>query len=413
MFWKNKQKPHPMPAYYNEFKPEAAHMLRQLIRDGLIAAGDVDERSITEVKPDDLKSYTQCHFFAGIGGWSVALRLAMWADDRPVWTGSCPCQPFSSAGKQKGKDDERHLWPVWFRLIRECRPAIVFGEQVAAAIAHGWWDDVADDLESEGYACGAAVLPACSVGKPHKRDRLWFVANAPQPRTSNDYGRLRQRLEGIDGGENSKTSYVGNARQQPSGNESLGFGGEWQHSDTAGFGAETGHRFADTGSLGNTRLQRQAVGEQQTAGFEQSGEGIAVGNSELHGCDGSSQRESLGTGENQGRVLQSERPSASELVANTECKGLERHGGYDRNYGAEGWQEQDGYAREADLHWLICPDGKTRPVKRGISLLAHGIQHRTPILHAFGNAIVPQVAAEFIKAVSEDSVPNKAYLETI
>jgi DNA (cytosine-5)-methyltransferase 1 len=153
--------------------------------------------------------------------------------------------------------------------------------------------------------------------------------------------------------------------------------------------------------LGNTRLQRQAVGEQQTTRIEQSGEGIALGNAELHGCDDGSQRGSVGTGENQGRVLQSERPSASEPVADTECTGLERHGGYDRNYGAEGWQEQDGYAGEADLQWLICPDGKTRPVKRGISLLAHGIQHRTPILHAFGNAIVPQVAAEFIKAVSE------------
>ena len=353
-------------AYYNEFKPEAAHMLRQLIRDGLIAAGDVDERSITEVKADDLKSYTQCHFFAGIGGWSVALRLAMWADERPVWTGSCPCQPFSSAGKQKGKNDERHLWPVWFRLIAECRPAIVFGEQVAAAIAHGWWDDVANDLESEGYACGAAVLPACSVGKPHKRDRLWFV---------------------------------GNARQQPSGNESVGFGGERQHSATAGVGAETGHRFADAGIMGDTRLQRQAVCEQQTAGLEQSGEGIALGNAELYGCDDGSQRGSVGTGENQGRVLQSERPSASEFMANTECTGLERHGGYDRKYGAEGWQEQDGYTGEVDLQWLVCPDFKTRPVKRGISLLAHGIQHRTPILHAFGNAIVPEVAAEFIKAV--------------
>lgn len=316
-------------------------MLRRLIRDGLIAAGDVDERSITEVKADDLKSYTQCHFFAGIGGWSVALRLAMWADDRSVWTGSCPCQPFSSAGKQKGKADERHLWPVWFRLIAECRPAIVFGEQVAAAIAHGWWDDVADDLESEGYACGAAVLPACSVGKPHKRDRLWFV---------------------------------GNTRQQCEGNESVGFGGEWQHCATAGVGAETGHGFADAGSLGNA---------------------------ELHGCDDGSQRGSVGTGENERRVLQSERPSASEFMADTECTGLEGHGGYDRNYGAKGWQEQDGYAGEADLQWLICPDGKTRPVKRGISLLAHGIQHRTPILHAFGNAIVPQVAAEFIKAVGE------------
>lgn len=164
--------------YYNENDPFAAQWLRNLIAAGLIASGDVDERSITEVRADDLKSYTQCHFFAGIGGWSYALRLAGWPDERPVWTGSCPCQPFSSAGNRKGKGDERHLWPVWFNLIRECRPATIFGEQVSSAIAHGWLDDVYQGLEGEGYAVGSAVLPACSVGAPHKRDRLWFVADS-------------------------------------------------------------------------------------------------------------------------------------------------------------------------------------------------------------------------------------------
>jgi DNA (cytosine-5)-methyltransferase 1 len=165
-----------LPAYYNEFDPFAAEWLKKLIDKNLIAKGDVDVRSITEVQPDDLKGYTQCHFFAGIGGWSYALRLAGWDDKRPVWTGSCPCQSFSSAGKQKGKDDARHLWPVWSRLIRECRPATVFGEQVANAITHEWLDEVATDLETENYAFGSAVLPACSVGAPHRRDRLWFVA---------------------------------------------------------------------------------------------------------------------------------------------------------------------------------------------------------------------------------------------
>jgi DNA (cytosine-5)-methyltransferase 1 len=164
-----------MTAFYNEIDPYAADWLRNLIAAGLIAPGVVDQRSIEEINPDELQQYTQCHFFAGIGGWSYALRLAGWPDDRPVWTGSCPCQPFSSAGKQKGKADERHLWPVWFRLISQCRPGVVFGEQVSSAIAHGWWDEVATDLEAQGYACGAAVLPACSVGAPHRRDRLWFV----------------------------------------------------------------------------------------------------------------------------------------------------------------------------------------------------------------------------------------------
>ena len=153
-----------MTAYYNEIDSYAAQWLRNLIAAGLIAPGDVDERSIVDVRPDDLRGYTQAHFFAGIGGWSHALRLAGWPDDRPVWTGSCPCQPFSAAGKGEAADDERHLWPAWVSLIRKCRPAIVFGEQVEAAIGWGWLDVVFTDLEAEGYACGAAVLPACSVG---------------------------------------------------------------------------------------------------------------------------------------------------------------------------------------------------------------------------------------------------------
>ena len=84
--------------YYNEHDAKAAAWMRELIKEGLIADGDVDERSIVDVQPGDLAGYTQCHWFAGIGGWSLALRLAGWPDDRPVWTGSCPCQPFSSAG---------------------------------------------------------------------------------------------------------------------------------------------------------------------------------------------------------------------------------------------------------------------------------------------------------------------------
>src|SRR5579859_1111465 len=98
-----------------------------LILEGDIAPGHVDTRSIEDVRPGDLAGYTQCHFFAGIGGWSLALRLAGWPDDQFVWTGSCPCQSVSGAGKRKGHADKRHLWPAFHRLIAECSPSIVFG----------------------------------------------------------------------------------------------------------------------------------------------------------------------------------------------------------------------------------------------------------------------------------------------
>src|SRR5690606_16323109 len=84
--------------YYNEFDPKAAAWLRELMAAGLIPEGDVDERSIEDVRPDELVGYRHAHFFAGIGGWPYALRLAVWPAGGHVGTGSCPCQPSSRAG---------------------------------------------------------------------------------------------------------------------------------------------------------------------------------------------------------------------------------------------------------------------------------------------------------------------------
>jgi DNA (cytosine-5)-methyltransferase 1 len=163
-------------AWYNECDPYAAQWLRNLIAAGHITSGVVDERDIREVEAFELMEFTQCHFFAGIGVWSKALRDAGWPDDRPIWTGSCPCQPFSAAGKQKGFDDERHLWPIWFDLIAQCRPPVVIGEQVAST--GSWLDLVSADLEGAGYAFGASDLCAAGFGGAHIRQRYYFVGLA-------------------------------------------------------------------------------------------------------------------------------------------------------------------------------------------------------------------------------------------
>lgn len=177
-----------MTAYYNEFDKFAAAWLRALIDAGEIAPGDVDERSILEVTADDLKGYDQCHFFAGIGGWSEALHLVGWPDDRPVWTGSCPCQPLSSAGQQKGDADERHLWPAFFELIAERRPATIFGEQVANGLGREWFAGVRADLETVGYAVGAADLCSAGVGSPNIRQRIYWMAD---PQNADRRGELQ------------------------------------------------------------------------------------------------------------------------------------------------------------------------------------------------------------------------------
>lgn len=167
-----------MSVYYNEIDPFAAAWLRELMKANQIPDGEVDERSIELVRPDDLRGFRQCHFFAGIGGWAYALRLAGWPDGRDVWTGSCPCQPWSVAGKAGGADDTRDLWPAWCELIRQRCPAIIFGEQVASGDGLLWLDRVFADLEAQAYAVGAADLAAASVSAPHKRQRLYFVADA-------------------------------------------------------------------------------------------------------------------------------------------------------------------------------------------------------------------------------------------
>ena len=337
-----------MTAYYNEIDPYAAQWLRNLIAKNLIAPGDVDERSIVDVQPDDLKGYTQCHFFAGIGGWSYAARLAGYPDDRELWTGSCPCQPFSVAGKQQGKEDERHLWPIFFDLIRARRPAVVMGEQVAAAVGKDWLDGVQSDLEGIGYACGAAVVPACAVDAPHRRDRLWFVADSESER-----GNRRQDSPESAGGHSSETSgcpvCAGTRRVGP----------YWP----GGISTICGNCNVDHTISEGLEGQRR------------------------HGDDGN--KPGWINAQQAGSVTETSGPISDPYSK----------GSFPRDHNqASRYRESAATGHWSDGRFVIGADGKARRVEPGIRLLAHGVPARVGKLRAYGNAIVPQVAAEVIGA---------------
>lgn len=244
-----------MTAFYNEIDPFAAAWLRELIKDGLIAEGVVDERSIEDIRPDELMGYTQCHFFAGVGAWSLALRQAGWPDDAPIWTGSCPCQPFSAAGKGGGFDDERHLWPHLHYLIEQCQPGVVVGEQVASKDGLAWLDLVQTDLEATGYASGAVDTCAAGFGAPHIRQRLYWVAYAASGGRQPQQGEKSSSICGVVAGSEKRGDVHGSDSASPDslanpiGTGLEGYGGFIKQHDTGGRKEPIGYSAAHSVNL--------------------------------------------------------------------------------------------------------------------------------------------------------------------
>jgi len=375
-----------MATYYNEFDPYAAQWLRNLIAAGHIAPGEVDERSICDVDSADLAGFTQCHFFAGIGVWSLALRRAGWSDDRPVWTGSCPCQPFSAAGKRDGFSDERHLWPHLFRLIAQRRPPVVFGEQVASRDGLEWLDLVQADLEGADYASAAVDICAAGVGAPHIRQRLYWVADASGIEREREPHFKPAGICGTDVQQTERRDGFGDIRAVSGGMADADGSSQFRNSGSSGErGAaqdqrrgsdeqvDRGLSFSSLADADDARLEgRFAV--RQRADERAAGPGGVVGGV----ANTVSQRES-------------QKPSVYGVLHQPESAGVPNQ--------PDGPSPTNGHW--ADVDWLFCRDDKWRPVEPGTFPLAHGATARVGRLRAYGNAIVPQVAQAFVEAFME------------
>jgi DNA (cytosine-5)-methyltransferase 1 len=297
-----------------------------------------------------------------------------------VICGGFPCQPFSQAGKQLAQDDPRHLWPEMFRLIRECRPAWVVGENVAGLIKLGL-DEVLSDLEGEGYATRTFNLPACAVGAPHIRQRLWIIAHADSQ------------------GEPDKPFDDGAG----SGQLGFGFGGSEAPSHGANpndHGPRRAEKHQQDAQHGEAQLRDKQVRE-----LGQVGQDVA----DTDNADRRRGTERRQVGDGELELHGEERPAKDVADTKRPRTGVEAHRG--------GRQERES---PNTLKPKILPqgngpgsperasasgnDGARRPKdywqsEPPVGRLADGIPNRVSQLRALGNTIIPQIAEEIGHAI--------------
>jgi len=297
--------------------------------------------------------------------------------------------------------DERHLWPHWFHLIEECRPSTVFGEQVASKDGLGWIDLVQADMEGADYALGAFDLCSASFGAPHIRQRLWFVADTDNPRSQGWIPRgsdtQRQDQHGHVG-RDSATNRMGNTNHsgsQGSSQTGIGEGVEQSGSQFAGARTDVGvdNTISDGRQEGRFGDHGRNDGEQPDPDVEDVGMGNA-------------QHDGQSTSSEQGGNDQDAPDDEKEQIVSVQSEGASISRDDRSGDGGEGGGDTEARANEtngawADADWLLCRDGKWRPVRPESFPLAHGATARVGRLRAYGNAITAQVAQGLIESYME------------
>ena len=302
-------------------------------------------------------------------------------DSIDIITGGYPCQPFSIAGRQKGEQDPRHLWPEYFRLVKELRPTWVIGENVSGHIKLGL-DTVIEDLESEDYAVRPFSISASSIGANHQRERIWILAHSRR----SQWPRAELR------GENENETRKENANQFK------------RSSSTSGFDvADTQSQWS--GEIKNIDKEKRNKGGSETQSYSSGGN---VANTESEGLqrgewnNQGEGREVLSSERQDGNEIRSEtrRPDRVSTQENVSNPGSSRRetGISEERYREEGNTEEfnndsdrrRGWQRENN--WAVEPD---------VGRVAHGVPKRVDRLKSLGNSLVPQIPYYIGKTILE------------
>ena len=275
-------------------------------------------------------------------------------------TGGFPCQPFSCAGKQRGKTDNRYLWPEMLRVIREAKPTWIIGENVAG-IVNLALDQVCTDLEAEGYEVEPIIIPACAVDAPHRRDRVWIIARyladtISMSERSTHWSKERECERGRQEQDISQRNEVG-SNPSNSGQDVA----DTESSQSGEQAKRQGRQDTRRGSKDCRRTEnswREVVADTERFRLECS-------------------RDEKGISKESG--ISAQQGSKSAQTIEDSC-------------GSYGSRERNGGSLEAN--WLPEPD---------VGRVANGIPNRSHRLKGLGNAIVPQVAAEIIRCIVEVS----------